>query len=217
MIHEIYAEIQRHTDTHSVIELCRIYGVSRSGYYKWQKRNGQLNRYELAQNALESYILDIHAHYPLMGYRQVRDALKLEYGIILCDLTVWKMMKRLGIHGYSRRRKQPDCSGGLEHIRYANLLNRDFKAVAPMQKIVTDVTYIKHRGKWHYLAAYLDLYNNEILEWELSDTLDNFLVMKPARRLLEKQRVPNTKSFCTATKVSSTHPQVSATYLKNTV
>ena len=56
----------------------------------------------------------------------------------------------------------------------------------PRQKVVTDVTYIKFRGKWHYLAAYLDLYNNEILEWELSDTFDNLLVMKPAERLLKK-------------------------------
>ena len=35
-------------------------------------------------------------------------------------------------------------------------------------------------------AGYLDLYNNELVEWELSDTFDNFLVMKPAKRLLEK-------------------------------
>lgn len=56
-----------------------------------------------------------------------------------------------------------------------------------MQKIVTDVTYIKHNGKWYYLAGYLDLFNNEILEWELSDTFDNFLVMKPAERLLKRK------------------------------
>ena len=56
-----------------------------------------------------------------------------------------------------------------------------------MQKIVTDVTYIKHAGKWYYLAGYLDLFNNEIIEWELSDTFDNFLVMKPAERLLKKR------------------------------
>ena len=50
-----------------------------------------------------------------------------------------------------------------------------------MQKIVTDVTYIKHKGKWHYLACYLDLFNNEILDYKLSDTFDNFLVMQPAK------------------------------------
>ena len=43
MIREMYAEIQKQTDKHSVSELCEIYGVSRSGYYKWLKRAGQLN------------------------------------------------------------------------------------------------------------------------------------------------------------------------------
>ena len=56
-----------------------------------------------------------------------------------------------------------------------------------MQKIVTDVTYIKHHGKWYYLAGYMDLFNNEIVEWELSDKFDNFLVMKPAERLLKRK------------------------------
>lgn len=45
MIREMYAEIQKQTDKHSVSELCEIYGVSRSGYYKWLKRAEQLNRY----------------------------------------------------------------------------------------------------------------------------------------------------------------------------
>ena len=94
-------------------------------------------------------------------------------------------MKRLGIQGYTRRRKAP-ASTGMEHTRYANILDRNFKADKPLQKIVTDVTYIKHHGKWFYLAGYLDLFNNEIVEWELSDTFDNLLVMRPAERLLKK-------------------------------
>ena len=59
---------------------------------------------------------------------------------------------------------------------------------APTQKIVTDVTYLQHKGKWYYFACYLDLLNNEILDWELSDTFDNFLVMKSAKRILEKTK-----------------------------
>ena len=186
MIQQMYAEIQKLTDKHSVSELCSIYGVSRSGYYKWLKRAGQLNRYEKANQILEHYILDIHSHHPMMGYRQVRDKLCLEFGWIVSDPTVWKSMKRLGIHGYTRHRKGYSPAG-LEHVRYPNVLNRKFKTEKPMEKIVTDVTYIKHRGKWYYLAGYLDLFNNEIVEWELSDTFDNFLVMKPAERLLKKK------------------------------
>ena len=166
------------------MELCSIYGVSRSGYYKWCQRQGKFNRYEQSQQILDIYVSDIHAHHPMMGYRSIRDVLALQFGFVVSDPSVFKSMRRLHIHGYCRRGKNR-CSG-LEHIRYPNLLNRDFKADAPMQKIVTDVTYLKFRGKWHYLAAYLDLYNNEVLEWELSDTFDNLLVMRPAERLLKR-------------------------------
>ncbi len=96
-------------------------------------------------------------------------------------------MKRLEISGYVRKQKSPETEGS-EHNRYANILNRKFNADKPMQKIVTDVTYIKHKGKWHYLACYLDLFNNEIIDYELSDTFDNLLVMKPAKRILEKAK-----------------------------
>jgi transposase InsO family protein len=186
MIQEMYSEIQKQTDKHSVSELCCIYGVSRSGYYKWLKRAGQPNRFEKTHRILDNYVQDIHYHHPMMGYRQIKDKLCLDFGWVVSDPTVWKSMKRLGIHGYTRRRKAL-AAPGLEHIRYANVLNRKFKSLLPLEKIVTDVTYIKYRDKWYYLAAYLDLFNNEILEWELSDTFDNFLVMRPAERLLKKK------------------------------
>lgn len=96
----MYAEIQKQTDKHSVRELCEIYG----------------------------YVLDIHSHHPMMGYRQIRDKLRLEFGWIISDPTVWKSMKRLGIHGYTRHRKTPVTGSNLEHIRYSNVLNRKFKA-----------------------------------------------------------------------------------------
>lgn len=171
LIQQMYTKIQQQTADHSVSELCNIYGVSRSGYYKWLKRAGQLNRYETSNQILDNIVLDIHNHHPMMGYRQIRDKLRLEFGWIVSDPTVWKSMKRLGIHGYTRRR-QTQAAAGLEHTRYANVLNRRFKADRPMEKIVTDVTYIKHKGKWFYLAGYLDLFNNEIVEWELSNTFD---------------------------------------------
>lgn len=182
----MYAEIQRQTGQHSVTELCNIYGVSRSGYYKWLQRHGKPNRYELSQQILDTYVSDIHAHHPMMGYRSIRDMLTLEFGSVVCDPSVLKSMQRLHIHGYTRRRKNYYPGSGIEHTRYPDLLQRNFSASAPLQKVVTDVTYLKFRGKWHYLAAYLDLFNNEILEWELSDCFDNILVMRPVERLLKR-------------------------------
>ena len=79
-------------------------------------------------------------------------------------------MKRLGIHGFIRKTKHSVTDNGTEHRRFSNILNREFKTDKPIQKIVTDVTYIKNKGKWYYLCCYLDLYNNEIIE-EISSTI----------------------------------------------
>lgn len=167
--------------------MCTTYGVSRSGYYKWLKRKGKHNSYELWQQDLDYRVSDIHLHEPSLGYRMIADRLLNQTGWRVCDLSVYKSMKRLKIHGYIHKKKHPSQHGN-EHAKFPNRLNRSFNAELPMHKIVTDVTYIKHRGKFYYLACYLDLFNREIIDWELSDTFDNFLVMKPAKRILEKAK-----------------------------
>lgn len=48
-------------------------------------------------------------------------------------------------------------------FKICNVLNRKFKLEHPLEKIVTDVTYIKYSGKWYYLAGYLDLFNNKTI------------------------------------------------------
>ena len=133
---------------------------------------------------MDYYVADVHKHYPSQGYRTIADTLLNEYGWVVTDISVLKSMRRLGIKGYVRKIQKPESTGE-EHDRFPNILNREFYADKPMQKIVTDVTYIQNKGKWYYLACYLDLFNNEILDWELSDTFDNYLVMKPAKRILE--------------------------------
>ena len=156
------------------------------------KRKGQLNRYEKQQHELDYYVADLHSHYPSQGYRSLNDTLLNMYGWKVSDVSIWKSMKRLGISGFVRKKKSPAVYEGAEHYRFKNVLNREFKSDKPMQKIVTDVTYIKHKGKWYYLACYLDLFNNEILDYELADVFDNFLVMKPAKRILEKAKSTET-------------------------
>ena len=119
----------------------------------------------------------------------IADTLLNEYGWCLTDYAVMKSMQRLKITGFVRKTKSSGTNQGTEHYRYPNILNRQFKADKPMQKIVTDVTYIENKGKWYYLACYMDLFNNEIIDYELGDKFDNYLVMKPARRILEKAKM----------------------------
>lgn len=71
-------------------------------------------------------------------------------------MNVCENMKRLGIHGYTRRRKATAAASGLEHIRYANVLNRNFSAEQPLEKVVTDVkTSLKSPIKVSHSAAFI--------------------------------------------------------------
>jgi len=191
VIQQIYRLIREQMITFSIMELCRLYGVSRSGYYKWLQRGEEVNRYEKTQALLDLYVQDIHAHYPSMGYRQVRDTLLLQTVWAVCDASIWKSMKRLGIKGFMRKSKLP-VSVGKEHREIPNILNRGFHADKPLQKIVSDITYIKHRGRWFYLVCFLDLFNNEIVSWELSKSLDSMFVIQAAKKLLIKAKCTGT-------------------------
>ena len=123
MIQQIYACIERESANHSIKELCNVYEVSRSGYYKWIKRKGTLNRYEMQQKELDYYVADIHSHYPSQGYRTIADTLLNLYGWVVSDVSVWKSMKRIGIKGYVRKQKLPEQEGS-EHLRFTNELKR---------------------------------------------------------------------------------------------
>ena len=136
-----------------------------------------------------SYILSLHT-------RNSRSTVcvRTTFSIMHCCITkatmpfcVLKSMQRLGITGYVRKKKAPQPTGK-EHTIFPNVLNRQFNADKPFQKIVTDVTYIKFHGKFYYLACYIDLFNREVIDYELSDIFDNILVMKPAKRILEKTK-----------------------------
>jgi transposase InsO family protein len=113
-------------------------------------------------------------------YLQVRDTLLLQTGWAVCDMSIWKSMKRLGIKGFMRKSKLP-ISAGKEHREIPNILNRGFHADKPLQKIVSDITDIKHRGRWFYLVCFLDLFN--------ADVINYFNCIRPVRKLNGKPPV----------------------------
>ncbi|MUG71943.1 IS3 family transposase [Paenibacillus validus] len=127
----------------------------------------------------------VHSIRPSFGYRRVTDRLRKD-GCWTSKQRVLKAMQRLGIQ--ARLRKKQNYRIGTEHHSVGNVLNRNFTATRPMEKIVTDVTYLYSRGTVQYLSVFLDLYNNEILELEVSDRNDLELVIRPLQRLLSTKK-----------------------------
>lgn len=80
-------------------------------------------------------------------------------------------MKILGIKSLIRAKKYKSYKGEQGKIAL-NILQREFKATAPEQKWVTDVTEFKVKDKKLYLSPVMDLYNQEIISYELSERAD---------------------------------------------
>lgn len=104
-----------------------------------------------------------------MGYRQVRLILRNEQGLAISGKTVLRLMREEGCICRIRRRRYNSYKGEVGKAA-GNILNREFGADAPLEKLVTDVTEFKVAGKKAYLSPVMDLYNNEILAWSITQS-----------------------------------------------
>ena len=90
---------------------------------------------------------------------------QLEY--VINHKTVLKLMNCLNIHGKQRRSKYKSYKGEVGKIA-PNILNREFEALEPFEKLSTDVTEFNVCDDKVYLAPIIDLYNNEVLSYAIS-------------------------------------------------
>ena len=138
--------------------------VSRSGYYKWRHRDEQLNQYEINRRDLTALLVHMHERHSTWGYRHLADQIRKETGWVMSDLLAHKCCKAAGIK--SSARNHYNTPGG-EHEIYPNLIGKNFIASRPFEKVCTDTTSFYHKGIKYDWNIYLDLYNNEILSYDL--------------------------------------------------
>ncbi|WP_432663726.1 IS3 family transposase [Wukongibacter baidiensis] len=158
--------------------LCEIAGVSRSSYYRY--KNKPLNR----STKIDKLIIDIYnKSNKRAGYRSIKAILKNQYGLTVNHKKVQRIMRENNIHSIVRRkfRKPKDKS-----IIKENVLNRDFSSPQPGKKFVTDITYIPTRRKMIYLCTVIDLFNNEPVAWNISDSQDKNLSIDTIKLLSKK-------------------------------
>ena len=103
-----------------------------------------------------------------MGYRQVALVLRNEQGLRISGKTVLRIMREEGLRCRIRRRGYSSYKGDRGKVA-RNVLDRDFSSDAPMRKLVTDVTEFAQPWGKAYLSPVMDLYNNEIVAWSVSE------------------------------------------------
>lgn len=142
-------------------------GVNRSGFYKWKDRLSHPSPKMISRASNINLFKEYHRKYPSHGYRWLNAIIRNDTGLIISNVTAHRCCKFVGIvseakHYYYRKPGDP-------FKIYPNLLMQGMQIDRPLQCVVSDMTAFQLAGCYYELTLYLDLWNNEILAYSLSN------------------------------------------------
>lgn len=168
--------------------MCRVLGVSSSGFYAWQKR--PVSQRAKADARLAVHIAAAHKRSrSTYGSPRVYAELKAR-GMRVGRKRVERLMREKGIYARRKRRFRHTTDSAHENPIAPNLLARRFEVTAPNTVWVTDVTYIWTGEGWLYLAVIIDLFARKVVGWATSSANDTALALAALDAALVGRRPP---------------------------
>jgi len=178
--------MSEHRTEFRVEEMCRVFEVSRSGYYRWIKRKP--SQRELENQRLDAQIGEIFAGSKgRYGSPKVTRELQ-DRGHRVGKNRVARRMRQTGLRSKIRRKYRVTTDSKHAFPVSANLLERNFTAQAPNQTWVSDITYLATRTGWLYLTVIIDLFSRLVVGWALSSSLSHEMVIAALKRAIRRRR-----------------------------
>jgi putative transposase len=172
---------------HSIKTMCRVLGVSRSGFHAWARRPPSAQ--PLEDERLLERIRQIHAaNRGVYGSPRIHAELALGDGERVSRKRVERLMRQAGLAGLVPRRR-----GGttirVPGVRVCeDLVDRAFLASGPNRLWVADITYLKTWEGWLYLVAVQDVFSRRIVGWSMADHMRTELVTDALQMALAQRR-----------------------------
>lgn len=160
---------------HSVKTLCRVLGVSRSGFHAWQRRAPSPRA--LADARVLERIRRVHLQSRgTYGAPRIHAELRFD-GVRVSRKRVARLMRQAGLSGLVKRRLGRTTIS-VPGVRCApDLVERDFVAAAPDRLWVADISYVRTWEGWLYVAVVLDCYSRRVVGFAIGDHLRAALVV----------------------------------------
>ena len=181
-----YGFIERHDQEFSVQRMCEVLAVSRSGYYEWRNQSGNA-KYDRDQALLEHIRLVHQQTREAYGAKKTWLTLN-DQGIACGKHRVARLRKLAGIEARRKRRFRLVVESHATAPPAPNLLQQRFAADAPNQAWVGDMTFIRTRAGFLYLAVLLDLFGRRVVGWSMSDKPNVALVLGALDMAIEQRR-----------------------------
>ncbi len=160
----------------SVILDC--FGIKRSTFYRWKAKGKKSKKKDEVVEKIEQLCMENQFIY---GYRTITRLLKKRYGLVVNGKKVYRIMKENRWLCRTRPKKAQHL--GKTYYVTENKLDRDFQAEQPLEKLVTDITYLYFGHCKLYLSSIMDLYNREIVAYTISDCQDTDFVLDTLNQL----------------------------------
>jgi putative transposase len=166
--------------------MCKVLGVSKSGYYNWlnRRKSKQKIRKEKLTVQVKRAHLESRNNY---GSPKITKKLNRE-GIHVSQRTVTRIMKENGIRSKTVKKYKATTNSKHNLPVYPNLLNQNFTVSRPGEVWVGDITYVWTKEGWLYLASIMDLYSRRILGWEMRGRMTKELVITALKRAIVAQK-----------------------------
>ena len=178
----------------TVTQMCEWLRVSKSGFYGWRSRpvSETARRRELLKIKIKALFEFNNEEY---GYRRIHAAL-VRGGEPVDDETVRKIMRELGLvpcqpKPWRHSLTEQDGQAG----PVPDLVNRDFTAGKPGEKMVGDITYIDTWEGWVYLATVIDCATRKIAGWAMDDNYKTPLISRAIRMAARNLDLPEGAIF----------------------
>lgn len=169
-----------------ITTMCRVLGVSPSGYYAWRKR--EPSKRARADAVLVERIEEIHkVSGGTYGVPRVHHELSTEETRV-GRKRVARLMRRGGLVGVTRRKKCWTTKRDGNARPAPDLVDRNFTAEGPNRLWVADVTYVPTWSGFLYLAVVLDVWSRKIVGWAMTNHLRSELVLEALNMALERRR-----------------------------
>ena len=147
--------------------------INRSGFYKWLNRRTTPSQRELNRNYSCELFNEYHAKFPSHGYRWLNAKIKLDLGVVFSDNFAHKICKFLNIKSESKHFRRYGKKVNRELKKFPNYILAELNPLRPFQIVVTDMTAFWANKHYYELTLYMDLFNNEIIAYYLSNKKGN--------------------------------------------
>ena len=141
-------------------------GVSRSGYYKWKKR--EKSERDIKREEMIALVAEVHREHPSHGYRWVAAYIRINHGYQFSDNYIYKAFRYLEIKAETKH--QEHYKPRKEKDKYPNLIFSTWETVdRPRQVIVSDMTTFKFWICYFEVTFYFDVFTKEILSYRVAE------------------------------------------------